>query len=81
MTGPLEYLRVTNRPPDLIALVEAYAKEQGIFLDARRAPTLCTTTRSNWISSKVTPSLAGPKRPQDRIDLKDVKKNFLHGLG
>ena len=40
-----------------------------------------TPTRSNSISSKVTPSLAGPKRPQDRIDLKDVKKNFLTGLG
>ncbi|HYP06743.1 MAG TPA: aconitate hydratase AcnA [Bryobacteraceae bacterium] len=76
----LEYLRVTNRPPELIALVEAYAKEQGIFLTPKcTEPTYTDTLELDL--SKVTPSLAGPKRPQDRIDLKDVKKNFLTGLG
>jgi aconitate hydratase len=76
----LQYLRVTNRPPDLIALVEAYAKEQGIFLTPTCADPAYTDTLELDLS-KVTPSLAGPKRPQDRIDLKDVKKNFLTGLG
>ena len=76
----LEYLRVTNRPPELIALVEAYAKEQGIFLTPKCADPVYTDTLELDLS-KVTPSLAGPKRPQDRIDLKDVKKNFLTGLG
>ncbi len=76
----LEYLRVTNRPPDLIALVEAYAKEQGIFLTPTCADPVYNDTLELDLS-KVTPSLAGPKRPQDRIDLKDVKKNFLTGLG
>jgi aconitate hydratase len=76
----LQYLRVTNRPPDLIALVEAYAKEQGIFLTPTCADPVYNDTLELDLS-KVTPSLAGPKRPQDRIDLKDVKKNFLTGLG
>ena len=76
----LDYLRITNRPPELIALVEAYAKEQGLFLTPKCAdPTYSDTVELDL--SKVTPSLAGPKRPQDRIDLKDVKKNFLTGLG
>jgi aconitate hydratase len=76
----LEYLRITNRPPELIALVEAYAKEQGIFLTPKCAEPIYSDTLELELS-KVTPSLAGPKRPQDRIDLKDVKKNFLTGLG
>ena len=61
-------------------LVEAYAKEQGIFLTPKCADPVYNDTLELDLS-KVTPSLAGPKRPQDRIDLKDVKKNFLTGLG
>jgi aconitate hydratase len=76
----LDYLRMTNRPADLIALVESYAKEQGIFLTAQCPDPVYTDTLELDLS-KVSPSLAGPKRPQDRIDLKDVKKNFLTGLG
>jgi aconitate hydratase len=76
----LDYLRITNRPPDLIALVEAYAKEQGLFLSAKCPDPVYSDTLELDLS-KVSPSLAGPKRPQDRIDLKDVKKNFLTGLG
>ena len=76
----LGYLRMTNRPADLIALVERYAKEQGIFLSPKCPDPVYTDTLELDLS-KVTPSLAGPKRPQDRIDLKDVKKNFLTGLG
>jgi aconitate hydratase len=76
----LEYLRMSNRPPDLIALVEAYTKAQGLFLTAK-SPEPAYTDTLELDLAKVTPSLAGPKRPQDRIDLKDVKKSFLTGLG
>lgn len=76
----LDYLRMTNRPKELISLVEIYAKEQGLFLTPQCPDPVYTDTLELDLS-KVTPSLAGPKRPQDRIDLKDVKKNFLTGLG
>jgi aconitate hydratase len=76
----LDYLRITNRPAEVIALVEAYAKEQGLFLTPKSADPVYSDTLELDLS-KVSPSLAGPKRPQDRIDLKDVKKNFLTGLG
>ena len=76
----LEYLRMTNRPPEQIALVEAYAREQGMFrVDGAPDPVFSDTLSLDL--STVTPSLAGPKRPQDRIDLPDVKRNFLSGLG
>ena len=77
----LDYLRLSNRPDELIALVEAYAKAQGLFLtaDSRRIPIYSDTLELDL--AKVVPSLAGPKRPQDRIDLPDVKKNFLSTLG
>jgi len=76
----LEYLRMTNRPPEQIALVEAYAREQGMFrVDGAPDPVFSDTLSLDL--SAVTPSLAGPKRPQDRIDLPDVKRNFLSGLG
>ena len=76
----LDYLRITNRPAELIALVEAYAKEQGLFLTSKTPDPAYSDTLELDLAN-VTPSLAGPKRPQDRIDLKDVKKNFLTGLG
>jgi aconitate hydratase len=76
----LEYLRLTNRPPELIALVEAYAKEQGLFL-AKDAPEPVYSDTLELDLCDVTPSLAGPKRPQDRIELRDVRKNFLTALG
>ena len=76
----LDYLRLTNRPPELIALVEAYAKEQGLFRTAGAPDPEFTDTLGLDLSS-VVPSLAGPKRPQDRINLPDVKKNFLDVLG
>src|SRR5262249_45243002 len=76
----LEYLRMTNRPQELIDLVEAYAKEQGLFrLPGAPEPVFNDTLHLDL--SGVVPSLAGPKRPQDRINLPDVKKNFLDGLG
>ena len=76
----LTYLRLTNRPAHTIALVEAYFKEQGLFLTASSPePEYNDTLELNL--ADVVPSLAGPKRPQDRINLPDVKKNFLDGLG
>src|ERR1700676_5227192 len=76
----LEYLRLTNRPPEQVALVEAYAKEQGLFRIAGAPDPVFTDTLSLDLAA-VVPSMAGPKRPQDRINLPDVKKNFLDGLG
>ncbi|HYL35372.1 MAG TPA: aconitate hydratase AcnA [Bryobacteraceae bacterium] len=75
----LDYLRLTNRPPELIALVEAYAKEQGLFL-AEDSPEPEYSDTLELDLATVVPSLAGPKRPQDRIDLPDMKKNFLATL-
>jgi aconitate hydratase len=75
----LDYLRLTNRSSDLVNLVEAYAKEQGLFLSADSSDPVYSDTLSLELS-KVVPSIAGPKRPQDRIDLPDVKSNFLSAL-
>jgi aconitate hydratase len=76
----LDYLRMTNRAPEQVALVEAYAREQGLFrLDGAPDPVYSDTMMLDL--STVVPSLAGPKRPQDRINLPDVKKNFLDSLG
>ena len=71
----LNYLRFTNRPPELIALVEAYTKEQGLF----RTDTMADPVFSDTIDldlASVVPSMAGPKRPQDRVNLPEVKTNF-----
>jgi aconitate hydratase len=71
----LQYLRTSNRDPELIALVEAYSKEQGLFrTDATPDPVFSSTIELDL--STVVPSLAGPKRPQDRVELPDVKANF-----
>jgi aconitate hydratase len=78
-TAVLDYLRMTNRPAEQIALVEAYAKEQGLFrVDGAPEPEYSDTISLDLAT--VVPSLAGPKRPQDRINLPDVKKNFLDTL-
>jgi aconitate hydratase len=71
----LSYLRFSNRDPGLIALVEAYTKEQGLFrTDETPDPVYADTLELDLAA--VTPSMAGPKRPQDRVELPDVKKNF-----
>jgi aconitate hydratase len=75
----LDYLRLTNRPAESIALVEAYAKAQGMFLSADSPEPEYSDTLELDLSH-VVPSMAGPKRPQDRINLPDVKANFLAGL-
>ena len=76
----LDYLRLTNRTPELVNLVEAYTKEQGLFLTVDSDEPVYSDALSLDLT-KVVPSLAGPKRPQDRIDLPDVKQNFHAALG
>jgi aconitate hydratase len=79
-SATIDYLRMTNRPPELIELVEAYAKAQGLFrVDGAPEPVYSDTLSLDL--STVVPSMAGPKRPQDRINLPDVKQNFLTSLG
>ncbi len=75
----LDYMRLTNRSPERIALVEAYTKEQGLFLTSTSTDPVYFDTLSLDLKD-VEPSLAGPKRPQDRINLHDVKKSFLSSL-
>ena len=75
----LKYLMATGRPADRLALVEAYAKAQGMFRLAGAADPIFTATLELNLSS-VEPSLAGPKRPQDRVALKDVSEGFEKAL-
>jgi len=71
----LDYLRLTGRDDDRIALVEAYAKAQGMWRDAGTPDPLFTDALELDLGS-VVPSLAGPKRPQDRVILSDVDDQF-----
>ena len=71
----LDYLRLTGRDEDQIALVEAYAKEQGFWLDPEAQDPIFTDTLELDLAS-VVPSLAGPKRPQDKVALPDVDELF-----
>ena len=76
----LAYLSFTNRDASLVELVEAYTKEQGLFrTDATPDPVYADTVDLDLAT--VTPSMAGPKRPQDRVNLPDVKKNFEAAFG
>jgi aconitate hydratase len=70
----LTYLRLTGRDDDLVALVEAYAKAQGLWHDPDHEPAY--SERLELDLSTVEPSLAGPKRPQDRVPLKTAKDGF-----
>ncbi|MEE4200805.1 aconitate hydratase AcnA [Erythrobacter sp.] len=70
----IEYMRLTGRSEETIALVEAYAKEQGMWFDPAHEP-IFTKTLDLDVSS-VVPSLAGPKRPQDRVILPEVDELF-----
>ncbi|MGN6497399.1 MAG: aconitate hydratase, partial [Tsuneonella sp.] len=71
----LEYLRLTGRDEDQIALVEAYAREQGLWIDATAPEPVFTDTLELDLGS-VVPSLAGPKRPQDKVILPEVDDLF-----
>ena len=75
----LDYLHITGRPEELIRLVEAYAKEQGMWRDAQ-TPAPEFTTKLTLDLSTVEPSIAGPKRPQDRVPLKEAKKAWQIAL-
>ncbi len=71
----LDYLRKTGRSEEEVTLVERYTKEQGLFLTAD-APTPTYSSNVSLDLSTVVPSLAGPKRPQDRVSLADMKPAF-----
>lgn len=73
----LKYLRATGRTESQISLVETYYKAQGMFRTEGSVKPVFTTELALDLS-KVEPSVAGPKRPQDRINLKDMKKSFSH---
>jgi aconitate hydratase len=75
----LKYLELSGRPAEQIALVEAYAKEQGLWHDEdSEEPTFSDTIELDLAT--VEPSLAGPKRPQDRVSLRDAKSSFARAL-
>ena len=75
----LDYLRLTGRDEGHVQLVEAYAKEQGLFRRAEDADPAYTSTLELDLST-VEPSLAGPKRPQDRVSLRQSKYKFQQAL-
>ncbi|MEW2085702.1 aconitate hydratase AcnA [Streptomyces sp. NPDC005283] len=70
----LKYLKLTGRSEQQVALVEAYAKEQGLWLDPAAEPDFSEKLELDL--STVVPSIAGPKRPQDRIVLANAKEQF-----
>jgi len=75
----LTYLRLSGRSDAQIALVEAYAKAQGLWHDANNAHAQYSATLELDMGD-VKPSMAGPKRPQDRVLLEDVHSNFAEAL-
>ncbi|HKI03849.1 MAG TPA: aconitate hydratase AcnA [Thermoanaerobaculia bacterium] len=75
----LDYLAFTGRSPERVALVEAYMKEQGLFHTPDSPEPAYTDTLELDLRS-VEPSLAGPRRPQDRVRLSEVKPSFLKEL-
>jgi aconitate hydratase len=75
----LEYLRLTAREPVDIAFVEAYARAQGLFRTLESPEAVYADTLSLDLGS-VEPSLAGPRRPQDRVALSDAKASFARTL-
>ena len=74
----IDYLRLTGREEDQIALVEAYAREQGFWIDPSVEPIFSSTLELDL--STVVPSLAGPKRPQDKVTLPNVDDVFNKDL-
>jgi aconitate hydratase len=78
-TETLRYLELSGRPPEQIALVEAYARAQGLWHDERSEQPTFSDTMSLDLGT-VEPSLAGPKRPQDRVALSDARDAFREAL-
>jgi aconitase A len=75
----LKYLRLTGRSDELIALVEAYGREQGLFHDEKTPEAEYSELLTLDLAS-VEPSLAGPKRPQDRVVLSQAGESFNKAL-
>ncbi|KOX23696.1 aconitate hydratase [Saccharothrix sp. NRRL B-16348] len=75
----IDYLKLTGRSAEQLALVEAYAKEQGMWHDPDAEPVYSETLELDL--STIVPSIAGPKRPQDRIELTNAKEAFRQALG
>jgi len=75
----LRYLQLTGRDPELVKLVETYAKEQGMFRTDASPDPMFTDTLELDLGS-VVPSLAGPRRPQDRVPLTESKQAFREAL-
>ena len=74
----LDYLRLTGREPGQVALVEAYAKAQGMFGAGAEEPVYAAVIEFDL--SEVEPSIAGPRRPQDRVPLTQAKTSFARTL-
>ncbi|MCR1781501.1 aconitate hydratase [Nocardioides carbamazepini] len=74
----VKYLRLTGRPEEQLALVETYAKEQGLWHDPAAEPRYSEKLELDLAT--VVPSLAGPKRPQDRISVTEAKASFRTAL-
>ena len=75
----LAYLRLTGRPESQVELVEAYFKAQGLFRESGSPDPIYSEIIELDLST-IEPSLAGPKRPQDRVSLSEVKSNFYQAL-
>jgi aconitase A len=76
----LKYMRFSGRPETLVQLVEAYTKEQGLFHTPQTTEAMYSDSLELDLG-KVEPSLAGPRRPQDRVALGKVKESFAQDLG
>src|SRR5471030_2927415 len=74
----LQYLRLTGRSDERIALVEAYCKENMLWHDPQDHPTYSHVVELDL--SEIEPSLAGPRRPQDRVPLANAKNAFIEAL-
>ncbi|CAN5418395.1 aconitate hydratase AcnA [soil metagenome] len=74
----IDYLKLTGRPAEQLALVETYAKEQGLWHDPSAEPRY--SEKLELDVSTVVPSLAGPKRPQDRVEVAKAKEGFAEAL-
>ena len=75
----MEYLRLTGRDEQALQGVESFAKAQGLWYNSEDAEKSYTAVLELDLST-VEPALAGPKRPQDRVDLKNMKSHFAHSL-
>ena len=75
----MEYLRLTGREEESLQGVESFAKAQGLWYNSEDAEKSYTAVIELDLST-VEPALAGPKRPQDRVDLKNMKSHFVHSL-